>query len=138
MQSPRLDFTAQGMLSLFAIALLVGYAVDAMRPLPETAMELHASAGEVQPGYGPPVLRASNANPASTSAAGFVASQSTLSGTIVRDRTKFVLRDSGGIIYQLDDSTKAEPFEGRSVTITGTLEESARLMHVQQIQNVSS
>jgi len=135
MQSPRLDFTAQGVLSLFAIAVLVGYAANTMRPLPETSMELNVSGAQTQSDSSAPVLSAATAYPMTDTT---VARPATLRGTILRDRANFVLRDSAGMVYRLDDSAKAMAFEGKSVKVTGTLEESARLIHVQQIQDVNA
>lgn len=133
MQSPRLDFTAQGALSLFAIAALVGYGVLSMRPLPENSMELHATGSQIRADLEAP-QRAAVSTPI---AAENKATATTLSGTIVKDRTSFVLRDSAGMVYQLDDASKAEPFAGMPVTITGTLEASTKMIHVRQIQGLN-
>ena len=131
MRSPRLDFTAQGVLSLFAIAVLVGYAANAMRPLPETSMELNVSGAQAQSESSAPTQGSAAFNPATARVA-------TLSGMIIKDQSKFVLRDSAGLVYQLDDSSKAEPFAGKPVRVTGTLEEAARLIHVQDIRGLSA
>jgi hypothetical protein len=106
-----------------------------MRPLPENAMELYASESQTQTEASTPAQGATIAvNPASPVVINSIAKSATLSGTIVKDRANFVLRDSGGNIYQLDDSAMAEPFAGKPVKVTGTLQESARLIHVQAIQ----
>lgn len=54
----------------------------------------------------------------------------TFAGTIVRDGDRFILVDSHGGIYRLDDSTRAEPFEGKAVNVTGGLDEGGPLIHV--------
>ena len=59
-------------------------------------------------------------------------------GTIVKDGSSFVLRDSSGTVYQLDAQDKAQPFEGKPVKVTGMLEESAKLIHVEAIESISA
>lgn len=57
----------------------------------------------------------------------------TFSGTIQRNGEQFVLRESSGQIYRLDDPKDAQPFEGRPVTVTGKLDTSAKMIHVERI-----
>src|ERR1700744_9554 len=51
-------------------------------------------------------------------------------GTGQRNGERFFLRETSGQIYQLDDSQHAQPFEGKTVRITGTLDSGAKLIHV--------
>ena len=62
----------------------------------------------------------------------------TFTGTILKSGSGFVLRDTAGTVYQLDAQEKAEPFEGKSVKVTGKLEETARLIHVEEIEAMSA
>jgi hypothetical protein len=58
-------------------------------------------------------------------------------GTILKSGNNFVLSDSATKTrYMLDDTRKAKPFEGRTVKVTGTLNEESNLIHVQAIQNI--
>jgi len=59
-------------------------------------------------------------------------------GTIAKDGSDFILRDSSGAVYRLDAPEKAQPFEGKSVKVTGTLEASANVLHVQLIEALST
>jgi hypothetical protein len=61
------------------------------------------------------------------------AQSATFSGTIQRNGEQFVLRETSGQIYRLDDPKDAQPFEGRPVTVTGRLDSSAKLIHVERI-----
>ena len=58
----------------------------------------------------------------------------TFTGTVVKNGEQYVLRDSSGQIFGLDDSGKAKPFEGKSVKVTGQLDEQAKVIHVEDIQ----
>jgi hypothetical protein len=57
-----------------------------------------------------------------------------MNGTIVRSGDAFVLRDTSGTDYRLDDQEKAAFFAGKSVKVTGKLEASINLLHVESIE----
>src|SRR5712672_923958 len=62
----------------------------------------------------------------------------TFLGTILKDGDKFVLRDSATRSrFTLDDAEKVSPYEGRAVTVTGTIEVAIKLIHVESIQEVA-
>jgi hypothetical protein len=63
-----------------------------------------------------------------------VTQSGTFTGTVVRNGEQFGLRETSGRIYRLDDSQHAETFEGKQVTVTGTLDIHVDLIHVAQIQ----
>ena len=55
-------------------------------------------------------------------------------GTVLRNGERFSIRTTAGQIYQLDDPQHVQPYEGKNVRITGTLDSSARLIHVSRIE----
>lgn len=59
-------------------------------------------------------------------------------GTIARDGEQFVLRDSSGGIFKLDNAEQAQSFVGKAVKVTGRLDEEAKLIHVDSIEVVSA
>jgi lipopolysaccharide export system protein LptA len=60
------------------------------------------------------------------------------SGTIVKEKGKFVLKDAATkMSYQLDDQDKAKQFEGKQVKVTGKLDLDTNLIHVENIQPLS-
>jgi uncharacterized protein YdeI (BOF family) len=59
----------------------------------------------------------------------------TFTGTVVKNGEQYMLRDSTGQIYGLDDSDKAKQFEGKTVKVTGQLDAQAKVIHVQDIQS---
>jgi uncharacterized protein YdeI (BOF family) len=90
-----------------------------------------------------PVIQEPQAPPAQTSPDQTMPSQdqskaSTFTGTIVKDGENYVLRDSSGGIYKLDDSSRAQAFEGKTVKVTGKLDADSKLIHVDSIQALAS
>jgi hypothetical protein len=62
----------------------------------------------------------------------------TFHGTIVKAQGSFVLKDTANnTSYQLDDQDKVKQFEGKSVSITGTLDSAANTIHVASVQPTS-
>jgi hypothetical protein len=59
---------------------------------------------------------------------------SSFTGTIVKDGDGYSLKDSSGSTFKLDDSSKAQQFEGKSVKVTGELDEQAKMIHVESIE----
>jgi len=58
----------------------------------------------------------------------------TFTGTVVRDGGQYVLRDSSGQTYKLDNPDQAKQYEGKTVKVTGTLDQQAMTIHVQNIE----
>ncbi|MEI9968672.1 MAG: DUF5818 domain-containing protein [Terracidiphilus sp.] len=66
------------------------------------------------------------------------AQSATFTGTVVKNGEQFALRDSSGAVYTLDDSQRAKPFEGKTVKVTGQLDEQAKVIHVESIEGVEA
>lgn len=66
------------------------------------------------------------------------AQTATFTGTVVKNGKQFALRDSSGAVYTLDDSQRAKPFEGKTVKVTGQLDEQAKVIHVENIEGVEA
>jgi hypothetical protein len=60
----------------------------------------------------------------------------TLTGTVLKNGADYYLKDSGGTLYQLDASEKAEPLVGKSVKVSGKLEVGTNLVHVETIDAI--
>lgn len=58
-------------------------------------------------------------------------------GTVVRNGEQFMLRDGSGQVFRLDNPEQAQSFEGKDVTITGSLDLGSRLIHVDRIESVT-
>jgi uncharacterized protein YdeI (BOF family) len=66
------------------------------------------------------------------------AQPTTFTGTIVKDGDQFLLKDASGQVYKLDDSGRAQPYEGKAVKVTGKLDTDAKLIHVESIEAASA
>lgn len=60
----------------------------------------------------------------------------TFSGTVIRAGSRFALRETAGVLYTLDSAGRAWPFEGEDVRVTGKLDTSTRLLHIDDIQSM--
>ena len=58
----------------------------------------------------------------------------TFTGTVLKSGEQYVLRDASGKVFKLDDPESAKPYEGKSVKVTGQLDEQAMLIHVESIE----
>jgi|ERR1035441_8341482 uncharacterized protein YdeI (BOF family) len=81
----------------------------------------------------------SQAQPDQTTMPNQDASKSTtFTGTVVKDGEQYVLRDSSGSVYKLDDSSRAQTFEGKTVKVTGRLDANSKMIHVDTITAMAS
>ena len=62
----------------------------------------------------------------------------TFTGTIIRKAGKYCLQDQSGQVYKLDDTEGARAYAGKSVKITGQLDQQSMLIHVQNIQSAQT
>ena len=62
--------------------------------------------------------------------------QSSFSGMVVKAGEHYVLK-TDKMTYQVDDETKAKQFEGKEVTVNGTLDKSTGVIRVTEIQPTS-
>ena len=62
----------------------------------------------------------------------------TFSGTVIRNGSRFALRETGGVLYTLDSTGRAWPFEGEDVRVTGKLDTTTSLLHVDEIEAMAS
>lgn len=63
------------------------------------------------------------------------AQQRTTTGKIAKsDDGKYVLVDTSGTTYQLDDQDNAKKFEGKIVKVSGTVDSSSNTIHVTEIK----
>jgi len=66
------------------------------------------------------------------------ARSTTFTGIVMKDGEQYVLRDSAGSVYKLDDSSRAQSFEGKTVKVTGQLDPNSKLIHVDTIEAAAS
>jgi len=61
----------------------------------------------------------------------------TFTGTISKEADSYVLKVSDSTSYKLDNQDQVQPFEGRRVQVTGTLDRSINLIHVDKVEPMS-
>ena len=61
----------------------------------------------------------------------------TLTGTIVKDGGRYILKVSGSNTYDLDDQDRAQRYEGKQVKVVGTLSAPGNSFHVVSIELMS-
>jgi hypothetical protein len=115
--------TAQGVLSLVAITAMLGYAAHALQVVPPQPFTAYVQDGQAQP-----------ATPREEAAT--AAKSEVYTGTVVKHGSGFLLRGSSGAVYRLDDPSKAQRFAGKSVRVTGKLDETLKLIRVEKIEEM--
>jgi hypothetical protein len=58
----------------------------------------------------------------------------TFTGVVVKQGEGYALRDSSGVVYQLDNASGVQQFEGKSVTVTGKLNPQTKTIHVASVE----
>lgn len=61
---------------------------------------------------------------------------SSFNGTVVRDGSRFALREPDGTLFALDSTGRAWPFEGEEVTIIGYFNLESKLLHISAIEAI--
>jgi len=61
----------------------------------------------------------------------------TFTGTISKEVDNYVLKVSDSTSYKLDSQDHVQPFEGKRVQVTGTLDSSINLIHVDKVEPIS-
>jgi hypothetical protein len=130
MQIRNRIFTAKGVLCSIAFGLAPCISASAVQPSLEQppALSQQAVQDSLQSA---PVQEPNTSQPDQDAAKAVV-----LTGTIVKSGPDFVLRGSSGTAYRLDAPEKAQPYEGKSVKVTGKLEKTANLLHVESIEEI--
>lgn len=61
----------------------------------------------------------------------------TFTGMISKEADSYVLKVSDSTSYKLDNQDQVQPFEGKRVQVTGTLDSSINLIHVDKVEPIS-
>jgi len=124
----------QGPVFLLSSAMIFSIAAVALQPAPGSAPSTALQEPQ-RPQSVPGAQQPGNSNLAHSHQV--VAKSVVITGTITRSCSDLSLRGVNGNIYQLDAQDKAAPFEGKFVRVTGTLEASAKLLHVDAIKEAT-
>jgi len=65
------------------------------------------------------------------------ASRQSITGVIVREGEKYVLKAGDNTTYQLDDQERARRYQDKRVTVIGSLDANSTIFHIESIDLVS-
>jgi hypothetical protein len=87
---------------------------------------------QAQPTQSQPAQNNAQASPTSAQSA------KEFTGTIVKEKGAMMLKDgASNVSYKVDDESKVKDYEGKQVKVTGTLDSSTNVIHVDSIQVIS-
>ena len=135
MRSLKRNFFDLSVLGALTLALAVGWGSPFVGTSPAFAQD--QAQPQQQPGQTQPA-QPDQAQPQQPQPDQNQAQTATFTGTVVKNGDQFALRDSSGAVYTLDDSQRAKPFEGKTVKVTGQLDEQAKVIHVESIEGVEA
>ena len=122
-------------LALAATLSPAGFAQQSQSQQPDTdrtRTEPNPNQTQAQPGSDQPQTQTKP----STGSMADTQNQNSFSGTVIKVGKHYVLK-TDTMTYELDDQTKARQFEGKQVTVNGTLDKSTSMIRVTDIQPAS-
>ena len=125
-------------LGVFALpGLTQDFAIHEIPPAMNLLTEIPPAQNQDQPNQAQQNLSQPNPNQPSHSQANSnsLPHVETFTGTIGRGSDGYFLKGANGAAYRLDDATKAQPFDGKNVQISGKLEMDTNLIHVESIKS---
>lgn len=143
MRSIKRNLFDLSVLGAMALALALAWGSPFVSTIPAYAQEQaqpqqppsQTQPQQPQPDQAPPQSQPNQAQPQPDQNK---AQSATFTGTVVKNGEQFALRDSSGAVYTLDDAQRAKPFEGKTVKVTGSLDEQAKVIHVESIEGVEA
>jgi hypothetical protein len=127
--------TARGLLYSMAVALVPTVTATALVLTPVRSMALVSQEPQQHPQPKPDQQKPDTQPPDTSQQTNKAV---VVTGMIVKSGSDFILKDASGTVYKLDAPEKAEPFEGKSVKVTGQLDTNASLLHVEAIEVVTA
>ena len=97
------------------------------QPLPPPDRPVQQSADQPEPSASAPSQELPKQQPAAQ----------TLTGTIVKDGSRYILKVSSSNTYELDDQDRAKRYEGKQVKVAGTLDAKGNSLHIISIELIS-
>jgi len=93
---------------------------------------------DTQPAENPTTSpKAGQSSPSAAGSQGQVPAADTFTGTVSKEADGFTLKVSESTSYKLDNQQQVQQYEGQRVRVTGTLDPSVNLIHVDKIEPLS-
>ncbi len=134
MQSIKRDLSIGLSLSAFVFGCALVWGSPFVKPAhAQEQQPQQAPPQQTQPDQQPQQAQPDQPNPSEGKA-----QSKTFTGTVVKAGSAYVLRDSSGQVYKLDNPESAKPYAGKAVKVIGQLDEQAMLIHVESIESSSA
>jgi Protein of unknown function (DUF5818) len=124
----------EGLLALLTFSLMLGVAARSLQSQPDASPSPKDTAvvlAQQEPQSNPTQKPDAPGNGAQAE------NSAVFTGTIIKNGSDFVLRDESGTVYTLDARSKAQQYAGKPVKVTGRLEDNARRIHVESIEEIA-
>jgi outer membrane biosynthesis protein TonB len=95
-------------------------------PSPETQPQQNPTAPQQYPPDSPEQSQTSDKSQTSTA--------QSFTGTVNKEADSFILQVSKTVFYKLDNEQQVQQYEGQRVRVTGTLDTSINLIHVEKVE----
>ena len=82
----------------------------------------------------PPVAGASRSTPPAHLPQPDPAQSRSFTGTIVRDKSQYLLRDESGKAWKVDDPDRVKSYEDKRVRINGRLDPDGKTIHIDSVE----
>ena len=115
------------------------YMQEPQQPEPQRQQPTHEPSPETQPAPNPTTTAPGEqqASPATPGSQSQPPTAQTFTGIISKEADSYVLKVSDTTSYKLDNEQQIQPYEGRRVQVTGTLNRSLNLIHVDKVEPLS-
>lgn len=104
-------------------------------PSPDPNPETQPQPNPAGPQQNPPASEPKDKSSSDKSSADKSTAQS-FTGTINKQAESFILQISTTVFYKLDNEQQVQQYEGQRVRVTGTLDSSNNLIHVEKVEPV--
>ena len=108
-----------------------GAGADAADPTPDPSPETQPQQNPTAPQQYPPD---SPAQGSQTSDKSQTSTAQSFTGTVSKEADSFILQVSKTVFYKLDNEQQVQQYEGQRVRVTGTLDTSINLIHVEKVE----
>jgi cytoskeletal protein RodZ len=116
---------------LGALALLLSAAISLNAQTPQTPQTQQPEPQSQQPAQQAPPDQSAQENPDTQAQPSQKTGVQTFTGSIVKSGTKFMFQDAAsGNTYDIDHQDEVQKFDGKKVTVHGTLDATSNTIHI--------
>jgi Protein of unknown function (DUF5818) len=122
--------------SIFSSDLVMWSYMQEAQPEPGQTRQTPEPSPETQPQQNPPAPQQNPESPeqSPTSDKSQTSTTQSFTGTVSKEADSFILQVSTTVFYKLDNEQQVQQYEGQRVRVTGTLDTSINLIHVEKVE----